>query len=176
MFSIVLSVNIQLAVVHGYGKHKRDLSLEDLQTCLKFFWIAQTPYKIVVCLNKISLILLYMRVFIAKKFRLLCYIALAIVVSSGIATTFATVLQCVPLERSWNKAVDGTCIDSSMFWLANAILNISTDVIVLALPIHEVSKLQLRLQEKILLHGVFLLGGLYVSFATYRYSRLFLQF
>jgi hypothetical protein len=33
-------------------------------------------------------------------------------------------------------------------------------VIVLALPIHEVFKLQLKLQEKILLHSVFLLGGL----------------
>jgi hypothetical protein len=153
-------VAIQLAVVHGYGKHKRDLSIEELRTCLKFFWIAQTPYKVVVCLNKISVILLYIRIFISQRFRVFCHVALAIVVSSGIATVFATVFQCVPFERSWNKTVAGTCIDSDMFWLANAILNISTDVIVLALPIHEVFKLQLKLQEKILLHSVFLLGGL----------------
>jgi hypothetical protein len=153
-------VAIQLAVVHGYGKHKSDLSIEELRTCLKFFWIAQTPYKVVVCLNKISVILLYMRIFISQRFRVFCYGALAIVVSSGIATVFATVFQCVPFERSWNKSIDGTCVDSDMFWLANAILNISTDVIVLALPVHEVFKLQLKLQEKILLHSVFLLGGL----------------
>ena len=160
MFSILLSITIQLSVVHGYGQHKVDLSTEELHTCLKFFWVAQTPYKIVVCLNKVSAILLYMRIFISRHFRWLCCGALAIVVGSGIATVFATIFQCVPLQRSWDKNVEGTCIDSSKFWLANAVLNIFTDVIVLALPIREVSKLQLKLQEKIMLHSVFLLGSL----------------
>ena len=104
--------------------------------------------------------MLYMRVFISRHFKWLCYGALAIVVGSGIATVFATLLQCVPLERSWNKTIDGTCIDSSKFWLANAVLNISTDAVVLVLPIREVFKLLLKLQEKIMLYSVFLLGGL----------------
>ncbi|KAH7068960.1 hypothetical protein BKA63DRAFT_397026, partial [Paraphoma chrysanthemicola] len=159
VFSIFLSVTIQLAVVHGYGQHKLDLSTKELRTCLKYFWIAQTPYKIVVCLNKTSVVLLYMRIFISKNFRWVCYVALAIIIGSGVATVFATIFQCVPLQRSWNKTVDGTCIDSSMFWIANAVLNIATDVIVLALPVREVWKLQLRLQEKIMLYAVFLLGG-----------------
>jgi hypothetical protein len=147
-------------VVHGYGQHQADLSKEQLRTCLKFFWIAQTPYKIVVCLNKTSAILLSKRIFITRSFQWLCYGALAIVIGSGIATSFATIFQCVPLEKSWNKKIDGKCIDSSMFWLANAVLNISTDVVVLALPIREIFKLHLKLQEKMLLCGVFLLGGL----------------
>lgn len=159
-FSIVLSVNIQLAVVHGYGKHKYDLSTEELRTCLKFFWIAQTPYKLVVCLNKTSVVLLYKRIFITKQFQYLCWATLAIVVGSGFSTSIATIFQCLPIERSWNKSVEGTCIDNGMFWLANAVLNIATDVIVLALPIREVFNLHLRLQEKLALCGVFLLGGL----------------
>jgi hypothetical protein len=160
MFSILLSITIRLSVVHGYGQHKVDLSTEELHTCLKFFWIAQTPYKIVVCLNKVSAILLYMRIFISSHFRRLCYCALAIIVGSGVATASTTVFQCVPFERSWDKNVEGTCIHSSEFWLANAVLNILTDVVVLALPIREVSKLQLKLQEKIMLHGIFFLGSL----------------
>ena len=159
-FSVLISVMIQLAVVHGYGKHKRDLSTDDLQACLQFFWIAQIPYKIVVCLNKVSVILLYLRIFISPNFRWVCYAALAIVVASGIATTFATIFQCFPIEKSWNKNLHGTCIDSPKFWLANAVLNVSTDVLVLALPIREVFKLQLKLQERIMLCSVFLLGGL----------------
>ncbi|KAG9195561.1 1-acylglycerone phosphate reductase [Alternaria panax] len=167
LFSILLSVVIQLSVAHGYGQHRVDLSTEELHTCLKFFWVAQTPYKIVVCLNKVSAILLYMRIFISRYFRWLCYCALAIVVGSGIATVFATIFQCVPLQRSWNKNIEGTCIDSSKFWLANAVLNIFTDVVVLALPICELAKLQLKLQEKIMLHSVFLLGGLQVLLVSY---------
>ncbi|KAF9732256.1 hypothetical protein PMIN06_006647 [Paraphaeosphaeria minitans] len=159
VFSILLSVAIQLAVVHGYGKHVRDLSKPALRTSLKFFWLAQTPYKIVVCLNKVSVILLYMRIFIGQRFQQLCFCSLAIIISSGVATVFATIFQCVPLARSWDKAVEGHCIDSSSFWVANAVINISTDVIVLALPIYEVAKLQLKLREKIMLHSVFLLGS-----------------
>ncbi|KAF2443340.1 hypothetical protein P171DRAFT_389472 [Karstenula rhodostoma CBS 690.94] len=158
-FSIFLSVAIQLAVVHGYGKHVRDLSTPELRTCLMFFWLAQTPYKVVVCLNKTSVMLLYMRIFIGKRFRHLCFAALTIVIGSGAATVFSTIFQCIPLERSWNKTVEGKCIDSAAFWVANAVINVSTDVIVLALPIHEVAKLQLKLRDKIMLHSVFLLGG-----------------
>ncbi|KAF2844992.1 hypothetical protein T440DRAFT_409009 [Plenodomus tracheiphilus IPT5] len=171
-FSIFLSIAIQLAIVHGYGKHKRDLSVDELRTCLKFFWIAQTPYKIVVCLNKTSVILLYKRIFITRHFQWLCYAALAIVVGSGVATTFATIFQCVPLERSWNKAIEGTCIDSSKFWLANAVLNISTDVLVLALPIREIFKLQLKLQEKIMVYGLFFLGGIVTATSVLRVTAV----
>lgn len=156
----MLSVAIQLAVVHGYGQHKRDLSTEELRTCLKFFWLAQTPYKIVVCLNKASVVLLYLRIFVSRWFQYLCYGALAVIIGSGIATTFATVWQCVPLERSWNKDIEGTCIDSARFWVANAVLNIATDVMVLALPMWEIFKLHLKLQEKLMVCGVFMLGGL----------------
>jgi hypothetical protein len=160
-----MSTAVQLSVAHGYGQHRVNLSTEELQTCLKFFWIAQTLYKVVVCLNKVSVILLYMRIFtsrifISRRFRWLRYCALAIVIASGVATIFATIFQCVPIQRSWNKSVDGNCIDSSKFWVANAVINISTDVVVLALPIREISKLQLKLQEKIMLHSVLLLGGL----------------
>jgi hypothetical protein len=153
---------MQLAVVNGYGKHQADLSQQELRNTLKFFWLAQTPYKIVVALNKTSIILLAKRIFITRKFQLLCWAALAIVIGSGIATVFATLFQCIPTEKSWNKKMDGRCIDSSKFWLANAVLNISTDVIVLALPIREIFKLHLKLQEKLMLCGIFLLGGLSV--------------
>jgi hypothetical protein len=112
------------------------------------------------CLNKVSVILLYMRIVICQQFQWLCYGALAPVTGSKIANVFATIFQCIPLERSWNKSIDGTCIDSSMFWLVNAILNVTIDIIVLALPIYEIAKLQLKLQEKIRQHSIFLLSGL----------------
>jgi len=160
-----MSAFVHISVGYGYGKHKADLSIEELRTCLKFFWFAQTPYKVVMCLNKISVILLYKRIFsssmlISRHFRWMYYCALSIVVASGIATVFATIFQCVPIQRSWDKDIEGNCIDSSEFWVANAAINITTDVIVLALPIREISGLRLKSQEMILLYSIFLLGGL----------------
>lgn len=88
------------------------------------------------------------------------WVALAIVVGWSIAATALTIFQCVPIPASWDKSVDAQCIDKDAFWIAYAILNVVTDVLVLALPIPQVFKLQLKLREKLLLSGIFLLGGL----------------
>ena len=76
-FSIVLSIAIQLAVTWGYGMHKADLAKDELEMCLKWFFIAQTPYKVVVCLNKVSVILLYLRIFVSKYFRIAAFVCSA---------------------------------------------------------------------------------------------------
>ncbi|UNI19404.1 Acylglycerone-phosphate reductase [Purpureocillium takamizusanense] len=68
-FSIALSVSIQLAVEQGYGMHKSDLTKSELRRALQLFFIAQTPYKVTVWLNKISAVLLYLRIFISRGFR-----------------------------------------------------------------------------------------------------------
>ncbi|KAL2126829.1 hypothetical protein VTI74DRAFT_175 [Chaetomium olivicolor] len=158
-FSIVLSVAIQLAVSHGYGMHKADLTKDELQASLKWFFIAQTPYKVTVCLNKVSVILLYLRIFVSRGFRIAAYAVLFVVVGYGIGGIGATVFQCVPIQGAWLKNSGATCINSNVFWVAYAVLNILTDVMVLALPIWPIMGLQLRRRERIMLLGVFLLGA-----------------
>ncbi len=60
--SIVLSVAIQTAVVNGYGMHKADLTEDEQEAALKWLFIAQTHYRVTVCFNKVSVILLYLRI------------------------------------------------------------------------------------------------------------------
>lgn len=144
----------------GYGMHKVDLTQEELETCLKWFFIAQTPYKVVVCLNKVSVILLYLRIFVTKYFRIAAFVVMFIVVGYGIGGIGATIWQCVPIEGAWLQLPGEKCIDSGMFWVAYAVLNILTDFMVLALPIGPIMRLQLSWRDRFLLCGVFTLGGL----------------
>nr|OQO28851.1 hypothetical protein B0A51_03433 [Rachicladosporium sp. CCFEE 5018] len=81
------------------------------------------------------------------------------VVSWSLGSIAATILQCVPIVGSWDKSVHAKCIDSNAFWMSYSISNILTDVMVLALPMPQVLKLHLDLRERILLCGVFLMGG-----------------
>ncbi|KAJ4302366.1 hypothetical protein N0V88_002510 [Collariella sp. IMI 366227] len=157
-FSIVLSVAIQLAVTHGYGMHKADLTQAELATSLKWFFIAQTPYKVVVCLNKVSVIMLYLRIFVGGSFRIATYAVLFVVVGYGIGGIFATIFQCIPIKGAWLKGSDAKCINSDIFWVAYAVLNILTDIMVVALPIWPIMRLQLRRRERFMLCGVFLMG------------------
>ncbi len=156
----MLSVAIQTAVVYGYGMHKADLTADEQEAALMWFFIAQTPYKVTVCLNKVSVILLYLRIFVAKSFRLASFAVLFVVVGYGIGGIAATIWQCVPIRGAWDKSTTATCINSDIFWVAYAVLNIVTDVMVMALPIVPIMKLQLKLRDRILLCGVFTLGGL----------------
>ncbi|KPA35833.1 integral membrane protein, partial [Fusarium langsethiae] len=157
--SVLLSTFIQLAIHHGYGMHKHDIDKPDLRMALKMFFIAQTPYKATVCLNKVAAILLYLRVFVTKSFRVCSYAVMGVVVGYSIGGIGATIWQCVPIAGAWDKRVDATCIDSSKFWVAYAVLNILTDVMVLGLPILPIMRLQTSVRQKLLLSCIFLLGG-----------------
>ncbi|PNP56596.1 hypothetical protein THARTR1_03292 [Trichoderma harzianum] len=159
LFSIVLSVAIQLAIENGYGMHKADLTVVELDTALRWFFIAQTPYKVTVCLNKVATILLYQRIFVTNKFLIASYIVMGIVVAWSIGGVGSTIFQCVPIAGAWDKSVKATCINSDIFWVAYAVMNILTDVMVLALPIAPIMQLQLSPRSKVMLCAIFLMGG-----------------
>lgn len=147
-------------MTRGYGMHKKDLSKEQLALALRWFFIAQTPYKVVVSLYKISILLFYKRIFIQKSFQIACWTVLALVVSWSLGVIFATIFQCVPIAGAWDPSVKARCIDTDAFWIGFAVTNVLTDVIVLSLPIPSIFQLHLKMRERILLLGCFLLGGL----------------
>lgn len=54
----------------------------------------------------------------------------------------------------------GTCLDKNKFFIGNSIPNIVMDAMIIALPVFEVSKVQVPRSQKIGIAGIFLLGGL----------------
>jgi hypothetical protein len=140
--------------------HKADLTVVELDTALRWFFIAQTPYKVTVCLNKVATILLYLRIFVSQKFRIAAYTVMGTIVAWSIGAVGSTIFQCVPIAGAWDKTVDATCINSDIFWVAYAVLNILTDVMVLTLPIAPIMGLQLSTRNRVMLCAIFLMGGL----------------
>lgn len=140
--------------------HKDDLTKAERTSALRWFFVAQTPYKVVVGLNKISVVLFCQRIFVGRGFKIACWSCMGIVAGWSIGAIAATIWQCVPIPGSWDKSIEAKCIDSSAFWTAYAVGNIFTDALVLCLPIPQILKLQLSVRERVMLCGVFLLGGL----------------
>jgi hypothetical protein len=160
LFSVVVSTAIQIAIGNGYGMHKADLTVIELETALKWFFIAQTPYKVTICLNKVATILLYLRIFVTQKFRIAAYAVMGFIIAWSIGAVASTIFQCVPIAGAWNRKGDATCINTDIFWVAYAIMNILTDVMVLALPIAPIMALQLSTRNKLMICAIFLMGGL----------------
>ncbi|KAI2617221.1 hypothetical protein GGS26DRAFT_585325 [Hypomontagnella submonticulosa] len=156
------SGGIMLAACHyGYGKHLTSLSADYQYQAFKFFYLCQVTYKACINLTKASILLLYLRLFSNTKWlRWACRFMLTIVVMYCIASVTATIFQCTPVAKAFDKPLKGTCIDNGEFWYANAGFSIATDIIILLLPMPLVYALQIPRVQKAALIMVFALGVL----------------
>ena len=75
----------------------------------------------------------------------------------------ATVFQCTPVSLYWNQLAgdtSGFCINGYSFLAANAALNITSDIMILILPMPIVWRLHIKKSQKLAISSIFLLGGL----------------
>jgi hypothetical protein len=84
----------------------------------------------------------------------------------------ATIFQCDPVVKAFDKATPGTCIDLAKFWYANAGFSIATDVIILLLPMPLVYQLEVPRAQKIALMAVFAIGIFVVVTSCLRVTTL----
>lgn len=129
----------------------------------QWFFIAQTPYKIALGFTKASIVLLYLRIFITETFQRVGKIYLVFIAAWTIASVLVTILQCIPIQATWNKKITSkTCLDKNSWWYAFAAINTVTDFLVAILPIPAIRRLKLSKRDRIGLFCVFGVGALYV--------------
>jgi hypothetical protein len=82
-----------------------------------------------------------------------------------ISIFFSLLFACKPIAASWNPLLLATavCINRGGIYIAQAVIGITTDVLLLALPIPTVLKLQMPNKQKIGLIGIFGVGSMCVS-------------
>ncbi|KAI9043065.1 uncharacterized protein KD926_004568 [Aspergillus affinis] len=157
--SVILTVTECSAVHYGYGKHSSYLTQHDRVIALKWFFAAQVMYKVVIGLTKVSFFCLYLRIFIQPVFRRLCYGGIAFILAWSLAYILVTIFQCKPIASFWDKTIKHPhCVDSKSQWLSYAVINILSDVAILALPLYPVSQLKLARAKKLALALIFGLG------------------
>jgi hypothetical protein len=111
--------------------------------------------------TKISILLLYLRLFATSRTRYGCYILLGVVIIYGTWLFFSSIFPCVPIRRFWDKSIPGHCLAFTPIWFTNASLNIATDLAIFVLPQRTIYALSLPKGQKISLCLVFALGFLY---------------
>ncbi|KAI5465388.1 hypothetical protein BGZ63DRAFT_450305 [Mariannaea sp. PMI_226] len=173
IFSL-LSSGVEVASCHfGFGRHVQTLEPEDIAEALKFFYLCQITYKACINLTKCSILLLYLRIFgKIRWFKWLCRILLLIIFLYCVASVIVTIFQCTPVQRAYNRAIEGTCIDSGKFWYANAGFSITTDLVILVMPMALVYQLQIQRAQKVALVIVFALGGFVVITSCLRVTTI----
>ncbi|CAA9964650.1 hypothetical protein P3342_010723 [Pyrenophora teres f. teres] len=166
--SIILTVTECKAVVYGYGRPWKTLSVETRLTARKWFYGANIIYKIVLMFNKVSVVCLYYRIFAVttSSFRIICHIMNTWIVVTGLAFTIATVFQCTPIAAFWDRSIQGAkCFKNKPWWISYATVQISTDFVLLAMPARQIMKLSIGKAENLGIALVFGTGG-FVTFAS----------
>ncbi|GME60542.1 hypothetical protein GTA08_BOTSDO01369 [Neofusicoccum parvum] len=81
-------------------------------------------------------------------------------VISWLVILFDTIFRCYPLSRTWSRDPSDACPASAAtinYWIT-VTFNISTDILIICLPISMVMKLNLPLKQKFGVAGIFALG------------------
>ncbi|KAM0811292.1 putative Integral membrane protein [Seiridium cardinale] len=115
---------------------------------------------------------LYCRIFFPVKS--LFYISWGFgifILAYNLALIFVTAFECIPLSSMW-KGAPGRCIDTLPPFTTLGIINVVTDVGILALPVRHIMQLRLNITQRIKMCGIFLLGGLVCVFGIIRVVAL----
>ena len=109
--------------------------------------------------TKFSVVCFYRRIFRGSRFSVLTGILLIAIAAWGIAFFFAGLFICIPVDAFWTQAPGSRCFDPIPLFYTGAISDTIMDVVILAIPVPLVWKLNLPTKQKIIVSGIFLLGA-----------------
>ena len=111
---------------------------------------------------KISILLLYRRIFDTPKFRRATTIVGLACLAWLIAALLCLAFQCHTEAERYNpdSLFSNQCIDLKAYWVSVTGSNMALDLIILSMPLHMVWNLRLATRQKIALTGIFALGAL----------------
>jgi hypothetical protein len=152
---------------HGGGKHMWDISPATSHESAYWFNMCTIVYGTMIAVAKIAVLSLYRRIFspLRRSVFDIFIVGLSIVVFLFYSTTtMVKIFECWPRNKIWNRSIPGQCV-VDMNWVLNmsGIFNTISDWIILLLPIHAVSRLQMDKVKKVLVVLAFTSGMWYVD-------------
>ena len=148
---------------HGNGRHLWNVRVIDLIAYLKLVNGSQIVYTVTILATKISILLLYLRIFPRPhRSRILIHVLLWFNVVKYTVGVPLEIFQCTPREKMWLPWIEGTCIDQVGLQLSSAAFNSFSDVLIFIFPLATVRNLNIQRKKKIGVMIIFGMGFLYV--------------
>lgn len=112
---------------------------------------------------KLALLMLYYRLLsTVQAWTYTIYVSAFIVSGYSLALALALVFTCSPIQKGWDTSITwGSCIDRPAEYLATAIANTVSDVVLILIPVKVVWILRIRLIPKLGVIFMFGIGCLY---------------
>lgn len=122
--------------------------------------VAATIYIPALVFSKIAMIFLYYRILAMEKWwKWTLRIIAFIIAGYGIALIISIIFGCSPIQKSWDAAITGGhCINRPAVYMAIAVTNTVSDVVLIIIPIPIVYRLKLPFSQKLGVACIFGVG------------------
>lgn len=157
---------------HGGGYHITDLSTAEIIQFKKFCYIATILYCPMALSVKIALLSILTRIFAPYRGKVwFIYILLGCLCIYYFVALVIKIRICDPIPLYWlGKLPDGSgsCLDQAAALIADSVISVVSDIIILILPLPLTWSLQMSRNKKLRVMGLLGAGGLATAFSLYR--------
>jgi hypothetical protein len=104
LLSAPLNAVIHIIAIAGLGHDIWEVPFDNITKILYFFWVGEFLYVWILSVTKISIILLYLRIWAADAqprrdwFRIACFGSIAFLVAFAVVMSITLAVQCEPIE------------------------------------------------------------------------------
>ncbi|ATY63942.1 integral membrane [Cordyceps militaris] len=155
-------LNVKGLADHGLGRDVWTMSARELSTFVMWLYIMEVLYLAELSLLKLSLSAFYLSVFPGTGVRRLLWGVCAVNALFGVAFVTAAIFQCSPIHYWWTQYGEhpgrGRCININAMGWSNATMSVLIDVVMIAVPLSQISKLNLHWRRKVGVVIMFLTG------------------
>lgn len=138
-------------------------------------YVTMVMYGPTAYLTKVCLLWIMTRVFSPfKKCVYFIYFFMAIMLAYYIPAVIVKIRICNPIARFWNRDIHGTCLDETAIILADSIISVVSDLIILLLPLPLTLSLQMPMKRKMRVMSILGAGGLAVASSIIRLALIVL--
>lgn len=143
-------------------------------------------YVVALALTKASILSMYLRIFWAfPPFQTACYVTLGFILLPSAVITLVTIFSCHPVSYFWDRDVrfslgagaTPTCVDVGALAYANSGFAVAQDLVLIALPVGMLWRLNMSRRRKAFVAVVFAVGslGLVATVARLRVLYVFVD-
>jgi hypothetical protein len=122
-------------------------------------------YVLIQCTGKLSILLLYQRIFDTGNctgwFRISLKVLIAVTFVLETVYVFLVAFQCMPVSSLWDGTMaEAKCMNVGLAFVIGGTINITGDVILMVLPIPQLRKLQVSRKKKVAIAIMFAIASL----------------
>ncbi|MCJ1356281.1 MAG: hypothetical protein MMC33_006275 [Icmadophila ericetorum] len=159
----LVGCGIILALKGGMGMPSQLLSSSQSTVFTKILFASWILYGLSITTVKISVLLLYCRMFMLRSFQYSTYAVGSLCLIWFLIILLVSFFECRPIAVAWDSSVSGKCIDLTSLYYGLTISNVILDVVINLMPVKMVWKLQLPLRQRLFVLCVMGLGIIIVT-------------